>query len=269
MSDKDAIFVGSVPAIYDRHMGPLFFEPFAAEMTRRLLAVPISAVLETAAGTGILTALLAAQCADSVVITSTDLNPPMLNLAAAKPGMDRVRFKVADAQALPFPDGAFDAVLCQFGVMFFPDRVAAYREAWRVLAPGGRYLFSAWDSLAHCPVPRTVLAAASAALARPGPWFLERTPHGYHDVDAIQRDLQSAGWTDIHIETLALAGRADSARSAAVALCQGTPMRDELAALGDGAVATATEAATAAIAHLFGDGPFEAAHQAHIIEASR
>jgi ubiquinone/menaquinone biosynthesis C-methylase UbiE len=268
LSDKDAIFAGSVPAIYDRHMGPLFFEPFAAEMTRRLLAAPIGAVLETAAGTGILTARLATQCADSVAITSTDLNPPMLDLAAAKPGMDRVRFKVADAQALPFPDGAFDVVICQFGVMFFPDRVAAYGEARRVLAPGGRFLFSAWDSLTHCPVPRMVLAAASAALAWPGPWFLERTPHGYHEVNAIERDLRAAGWTDIRIETLALAGRADSAHSAAVALCQGTPMRDELAALGNGAVATATEAATAAIARVFGDGPFKAAHQAHIVEAS-
>jgi len=269
LSDKDAIFAGSVPAIYDRQMGPLFFEPFAAEMARRLLAVPISAVLETAAGTGILTARLATQCADGVAITSTDLNPPMLDLAAAKPGMDRVRFKVADAQALPFPDGAFDVVICQFGVMFFPDRVAAYSEARRVLAPGGRFVFSAWDSLTHCPVPRTVLAAASAALAWPGPWFLERTPHGYHDVNAIQSDLRAAGWTDIRIETVALAGRAASARSAAIALCQGTPMRDELAALGDGAVATATEAATAAIARVFGDGSFEAAHQAHIVEASR
>ena len=160
-------------------------------------------------------------------------------------------------------------MICQFGVMFFPDRIVAYGEAWRVLAPGGRFLFSVWDSLVHCPVPRTVLAAAAAALARPGPWFIERTPHGYHDVDAIRRDLRAAGWTDIRIETLALTGRADSARGAAVALCQGTPMRDELAALGDGAVATATEAGTAAITRLFGDGPFEAAHQAHIIEASR
>jgi len=202
MSNQDTIFVGSVPAIYDQHMGPLFFEPFAAEMARRLLAAPARAVLETAAGTGILTARLATQCPDDVAITSTDLNLPMLEVAAAKPGMDRVRFKVADAQALPFQDDAFDVVICQFGVMFFPDRVAAYREAWRVLAPGGRFLFSAWDSLAHCPVPCTVLAAVSAALARPSPWFLERTPHGYHDVDAIQRDLRDAGWTDIHIETL-------------------------------------------------------------------
>jgi len=134
------------------------------------------------------------------------------------------------------------------------------------------------DSVVHCAVgaaavtiggTRTVLAAASAALAWPGPWFLERTPHGYHDVNAIQSDLRAAGWTDIRIETVALAGRAASARSAAVALCQGTPMRDELAALGEGAVATATEAATAAIARVFGDGSFEAAHQAHIVEASR
>ena len=269
MSERDAVFAGSVPAIYDSHMRPLFFEPFAAEMARRLLTVPVRAVLETAAGTGILTLRLVAQCTPGVAITSTDLNPPMLNLAAAKPGMDRVRFQVADAQALPFPDGAFDTVICQFGVMFFPDRVAAYAEALRVLAPGGRFLFSTWDSLVHCPVPCTVLAAVAAALAQPGPWFIERTPHGYHDVDLIRRDLQAAGWTEIRIETLALAGRANSAQSAAVALCQGTPMRDELAALGDGAIATAIEAGTAAIARQFGDGSFEAAHQAHIVEALR
>lgn len=269
MPAPDAVFAGSVPANYDRYMGPLFFEPFARDAARRLADLQSGAVLETAAGTGIVTAALLAALPAAVAITATDLNQPMLDQAMTKPGMGRVTFRQADAQALPFPDAAFDAVVCQFGAMFFPDRVAAYREARRVLRPGGRFLFSTWDRVEHAPVARVALDALSRRFPREGAWFLERTPHGHFDADVIRSDLQAAGWEQIRIETVTETGHAASARSAAMALCQGTPMRTEIETFGPDALATGTDAVAAEIAARFGEGPFEAPCRAIVVQATR
>lgn len=269
MSTPDAIFAGSVPANYDRYMGPLVFDSFARDVARRLSDLHTGAVLETAAGTGIVTAALAASLPPAVSITATDLNQPMLDHAMAKPGLERVRFRQADAQALPYDDAAFDAVVCQFGAMFFPDRVAAYREARRVLRPAGRFLFSTWDRVEHAPVAHAALAALSRLFKPTGTWFLERTPHGHFDAGVIERDLRAAGWEAITIETVNRTGRAASARSAAIALCQGTPMRAEIEAFGPDALAIATDAVAAEIAARYGDGPFEAPCRALVMEATR
>ena len=269
MSAPDAIFAGSVPANYDRYMGPLFFEPFARYVARRLSDLGAGALLETAAGTGIVTAALAETLPPAVAITATDLNQPMLDHAMAKPGLARVAFRQADAQALPYGDAAFDAVVCQFGAMFFPDRVAAYREARRVLRPGGRFLFSTWDRVEHAPVAHAALEALSRLFTPTGTWFLERTPHGHFDAGAIERDLRAAGWEAIAVETVTQTGRAASARSAAIALCQGTPMRAEIEAFGPDALAIVTDAVAAAIAARFGEGSFEAPSRALVMEATR
>ncbi|MBR0671895.1 class I SAM-dependent methyltransferase [Neoroseomonas soli] len=269
MATPDAVFAGSVPANYDRYMGPLFFEPFARDVARRLSDLRAGALLETAAGTGIVTAALAAALPQAVTITATDLNQPMLDHAMAKPGMERVSFRQADAQGLPYADASFDAVVCQFGAMFFPDRVAAYREARRVLRPAGRFLFSIWDSVAHAPVARLALDALSRRFRRADAWFLERTPHGHFDPEVIRRDLRAAGWEAVRVETVTGIGRAASARSAAIALCQGTPMRAEIEAFGPDALSIATDAAAAEIAAQFGDGPFEAPSRALVMEATR
>src|SRR5512140_1643550 len=140
MASNDSTFAGSIPALYDRHLGPVLFEPYAADMARRLPRLTDGLVLEVAAGTGIVTQKLATWLSPSVRIVATDLNQPMLDHAASKPGMERVTFRKANALDLPFTADEFDAVVCQFGVMFFPDRVAAYRQALRVLKPGGHYV---------------------------------------------------------------------------------------------------------------------------------
>ena len=184
--------------------------------------------METAAGTGIVTEALAARLSPAVRITATDLNQPMLDHAATKPGVGRVSFEQADAQALPFLDARFDAVVCQFGVMFFPDKVQGFREARRVLKPGGRLIFNVWDRIEAVPV----IEAAVAALRRRHPkhpsWFMERTPCGYHDPKAIRGDLNAAGFADCVIETVALAGHAPDARGPAIGMCQGSPLGAEI-----------------------------------------
>ena len=269
MAQSDSMYAGAVPEIYDRERGPLFFQPFARDMARRLGGLTEGCVLETASGTGILTLELVGILPESVAITATDLNQPMLDHARAKPALARVTFQQADAQALPFPNESFDAVLCQFGVMFFPNRVKAYAEARRVLRPGGRFLFNAWDKLANSPVPQAALAGLARAFPQHTTWFLERTPYGYHEPDVIRRDMQAAGWAKCSIEVVTLTGHATSAHSAAVGLCQGTPMRGEIEGLGPDALARGTAAAAESIAARFGEGPFEAPIQALVAEAAR
>jgi len=266
MADQGSVFAGSVPELYDRFMGPIFFAPFADDMARRCAGIA-GPMLEIAAGTGILTERLAAL--PSIALTATDLAQPMLDRARAKPALAGVVFRQADAQTLPFADASFGAVVCQFGVMFFPDRVLAYREALRVRAPGGRFLFNVWEGLPASPIPNAVMAAVAARFPRPEPWFMDRIPHGYHDPAAIRRDLQAAGWADCRIEPVELTGQVASARDAAVALCQGTPMRGELDALGPGALEAATAAAEAEVAARFGAGAVTAPMRALVVEATR
>lgn len=266
MERSDTIFSGSIPQLYDRHGGALLFAPYAAETVRRLSGLTTGRLLETAAGTGIVTQALAAALPEAVEIVATDLNQPMLDHAATKPNMGRVRFQRADALTLPFPDRSFDVVVCQFGIMFFPDRVASMREAKRVLKPGGRFLFSVWDRLADNPVMAVIVAGLAARYPSHPSWFLDRTPCGYHDPDTVHADLRAAGFADASIETVRLSGHAPGARSPAIGMCQGTPMRAEIEALDPGGLEQATDAAAMAVAERFGEGPFEAPLQALVIE---
>ncbi len=268
MASSATIFSGSIPQLYDHYGEGLLFGPYAADLVRRLSGLTEGHLLETAAGTGIVTRALAQALPAGVEIVATDLNQPMLEHAAAKPDMGCVRCQQADALALPFPDRAFDVVVCQFGIMFFPDRAAGMREARRVLKPGGRFLFSVWDRLAENPVT----AAAVSGLAERYPshpsWFMERTPHGYHAPETIRADLRKAGFADAAIETVRLTGHAANAGSVAKMMCQGSPMRGEIDALDPGGLDAATGAAAAAVAVRFGDGPLTVPLQALVIETA-
>ncbi len=269
VQDTDKLFVGSIPALYDRHLGPFIFEPYAQDLAARIAPFAPRHLLETAAGTGIVTRALARTLPESVAITATDLNQAMVDHAAAQTKAGNVTWRQADALALPFADGAFDAVVCQFGVMFFPDRGAGFREALRVLKPGGRFLFSVWDRIEENEIPRVVTDAVATLFPADPPQFLARTPHGYHDVAAIRAQLAQAGFGRIEIETIAKRGRAPSPRDPAIGFCQGTPLRNEIAARDAGRLEEATEAAARAVAARFGPGPIEGKIQAHVITAMR
>src|SRR5215471_7337801 len=152
---EHTLFTGSIPAFYDRHLGPVIFEPYARDLARRVPAAEGVRVLETACGTGIVTRQVLALLPASASYAATDLNQDMVDHARAAIGSDRrVEWRTADAQALPFGDGAFDALIMQFGMMFVPAKDRALAEARRVLAPGGRFVFSVWDAWAKNPFGR-------------------------------------------------------------------------------------------------------------------
>ena len=243
MTSADAVFAGSIPALYDRYLGPLLFAPYAKDMAARVAALGPSDILETAAGSGIVTAALVAALPEAKIV-ATDLNQAMLDVAAARPELARVSFQAADAQSLPFPDSAFDAVACQFGMMFFPDRIGAAREVRRVLRPGGRFLFNVWDALERNPASAAAHDSVAALFPDDPPSFLPRTPFGYHDRDRIEDDLRAAGFAEVEIETVVLASKVD-AGGAALGLTHGSPLRAEIEARGD--LAAAQRAAEAAL----------------------
>ena len=266
MLETDKVFAGSIPENYDRYMVPLIFEPFAVDLAQRAASFSPNAVLEIAAGTGVVTRALAPKLSAGASYIVTDLNQPMLDYAASQQAPDtRVKWRQADALALPFENAVFDLVCCQFGAMFFPDRSAAYREARRVLKPGGRFLFNVWDRIEENVFADEVTNALAKIFPNDPPRFLARTPHGYHDTAMIRRELEAAGFSRVTIETRAEQSRASSPRIPAVAYCQGTPLRSEIEARGK--LDAATDTAAAAIADKHGRGEVAAKIQAHVIVA--
>src|SRR6185295_9033142 len=252
MSDTDKVFAGSIPKLYDTYLVPLIFEPYATDLANRLASRPVTRVLEIAAGTGVVTRALASALPGNVSIVATDLNQAMLDQASAVGTKRAVEWRQADAMQLPFPDASFDAVVCQFGVMFFPEKPKAFSEARRVLKPGGVFIFSVWDRIEENEITDTVTTALGTLFPYDPPRFMARTPHGYHDHATIQRDLAKGGFTAApRISTLAKRSRAASARIPAIALCQGTPLRSEIETRDASRLGEATDIAAEAIAQRF------------------
>jgi ubiquinone/menaquinone biosynthesis C-methylase UbiE len=268
MVDNDSLFAGSIPALYDQFLVPLLFAPYAADMAERIASWAPRDILETAAGTGIVTAAISERLPDSTIV-ATDLNQAMLDVAAQNPCNRRVKFRAADALDLPFDESSFDVVACQFGVMFYPDRVKGHREAARVLRDGGRYLIAVWDSIDRNPGSKGLSDAVASLFPDDPPRFLDRTPFGYSDPDEITRDLHRAGFGEVEIETVEHRSRAPSARDVAKGLCMGSPLRGEIEARDPSKLDEAVDAATAAIAEFEGPDGFEAPMSALLVTATK
>jgi ubiquinone/menaquinone biosynthesis C-methylase UbiE len=264
MSSTDTAFAGRIPALYDRLMVPMLFQPYAEEVARRASLFEPKRILETAAGTGAVTATLNRALPEAEIV-ATDLNPAMLEIASEKITSDMVSFMPADALDLPVKDGSFDLVVCQFGVMFFPDKVKGHSEARRVLRSDGRYLVVIWDRIELNPVTNALSRAVAAEFPDDPPRFFERVPFGYADTDEIERDLRAAGFGRIEIETVATRSLV-SARDAAEGMCRGSPMTAEIAERGPDAVDRAARAAEEALAPFDGK---EAPMSAHIVVATQ
>ncbi len=264
--DSDKVFAGSIPRLYEEYLVPMIFEPYAVDLVNRVAARPLARVLEIAAGTGVVTRKLASVLPESVPIVATDLNQPMLDLASEVGTQRPVEWRQADALQLPFGDAVFDAVVCQFGVMFFPDKSKAFSEARRVLRPGGVLIFNVWDRIEENEFAHTVSTALDSLFPEDPPRFIARTPHGYYDLAAIAGDLKAGGFSSSpHFSTVAARSQATSPRVPAIAFCQGTPLRSEIEARGKSRLGEATDIAAQAIAQRFGPGPLDGKIQAHIV----
>jgi ubiquinone/menaquinone biosynthesis C-methylase UbiE len=269
MAASDKVFAGSIPELYDRFLVPLIFEPYAADLAARVAKADPKRVLEIAAGTGVVTRALAARLPASARLVVTDLNQPMLDRAKSRQADSRIEWKQADALALPFTDESFDMVVCQFGVMFFPDKVQGYREARRVLKPGGRYLFNVWDQISDNEFADVVTNALATVFPEDPPRFMARTPHGCHDAERIRTELTGAGFSKIEVEFVEHRSKAASPRDPAIAFCQGTPLRNEIEARDASRLEEATNRAADAIARRFGPGAVDGRIRALVIGATR
>jgi SAM-dependent methyltransferase len=264
----DTRFAGSIPELYERILVPLIFQPYATDLAVRLAALAPDSVLEVAAGTGVVTRAMADSLPAASRITATDLNQPMVDLAAGIGTSRPVTWRQADVMALPFDDASFDVVVCQFGVMFFPDRVAAYQEVRRVLRPGGTFLFNTWDRIEANEFALVTTQALATVFPDDPPDFMARVPHGYHDEARIRGDLVAAGFAaSAPIEALEARSRAATCDIAAIGYCQGTPVRNAIEARDPARLTEATEAAAAAIRERFGATNVDGGIRAYVIQA--
>lgn len=264
--EADKVFAGSLPKMYQAHLVPLIFEPYATDLANLLAARPVSRVLEIAAGTGVVTRAMVSVLPESVSILASDLNQTMLDQAVALGTKRPVEWRQADAMRLPFPDGAFDAVVCQFGVMFFPDKAKAFSEARRVLRSGGLLLFNVWDRIEANEFADAVTTALESLFPTDPPRFLARTPHGYNDRPTIERDLAGGGFTaSPQFITVSKRSLANSPEIPAIGYCQGTPLRNEIEARDAGGLGEATARAAEAIAGRFGRRAVDGKIQAHVV----
>lgn len=268
MTAQGVTFSGSVPELYQQYLVPLLFEDYAKDIAARVRVPADGAVLETACGTGVVTRQLRQTLPKGARLVATDLSPAMLEVAKKQlKDMPGIEYQPADAVALPFPDASFDAVVCQYGVMFFPDKEQGYREAARVLKPGGSFIFNVWDSVANNPIVECVSDAAAALTPDNPSSFLRKIPYGYYDTDGIQAELARNGFAKLEVQALKQTSRAPSTHAAALALTRGTPLAAQLAERG--IADAAQDTAEQALRKRFGSGTISAPMQAFVFVARK
>jgi SAM-dependent methyltransferase len=264
MSDEASrVWAEDMSAAYDEYLVPAVFRPYADDLASRVARHRPQDVLELAAGTGVLTRAMMASLPQARV-TATDLNVAMVDVGSAQ--VPAATWRQADAMQLPFGDASFDLVACQFGVMFFPDRPAAYADVARALRPGGHFLFNCWGPLATHDVEATVIATLAESFPDDPPDFLARVPHSYHDADRIAADVATAGFGGVVIEMVQLDCIGKAAADLARGYCRGTPLRGEIEARGD--LDSTTGAVAIALERRFGSGPVVGRMAALVVSAT-
>jgi ubiquinone/menaquinone biosynthesis C-methylase UbiE len=269
MTDPHAAFVGSIPQYYDQYLGPLLFHHYADDLVARIPVTPGMRVLETACGTGIVTERLLCRIDGRGTIVATDLNEAMFAYALRR-GVDGagLEWRQADATTLPFDDAEFDVVVCQFGFMFFPDKIAGARQAFRVLKPGGWYLFNVWDALAHNAVARIAHETVASFFPNNPPQFYT-IPFSFHDAAPICAWLDGAGFRNVEWQTVTKVVMTPSATDAAIGLIEGNPIYTEIMQRRPEALADIKNALARNLAGQLGDGPVRCELRALVFTAHK
>ena len=269
MTTRDAQFVGSIPELYEKHLVPVIFNPFAEDLVARIGPLEHGDVLEIAAGTGAVTRKLLPCLGEGARLFATDLNDAMMRLARTRMPKDpRVTWRTADAGSLPFPDDSFDLVICQFGVMFFEDKVTGLREVRRVLRPGGEFRFNVWDSFEHNPFGRLAHRTIASFFPADPPTFYF-TPFGFHDPELIQSMLRTTGFRETAVEFVPREAVAKSARNFATGLVRGNPVSADIAARGTVDIEAVVEALEAELGKAGGVAPHRSPMRAVVIRATK
>jgi ubiquinone/menaquinone biosynthesis C-methylase UbiE len=267
--DRDSAFVGTIPANYDQYLGPILFHGYADDMADRLVVTARQRVLEIACGTGLLTRRLLDRLGGRGWLLATDLNEAMIAYGRSRiPRRPELEWSQADATKLPVCDRSFDAIVCQFGLMFFPDKAAAVREAFRVLAPGGVYLFNVWDAFASNPIARITHETVAGFFPTDPPRFYA-VPYGFHEPEPIRALLTEAGFEGVQWAHVDQTGTSPSAEDAATGLLEGNPIRDAIVARRAEALPEIKRALAARIAAELGDRPVRVPLRALVFSARR
>ena len=270
MIASDGLFTGSIPQLYNQLMVPMLFDAYAADLAADLGALHPTDILETAAGSGALTRAMATHLPKTAHITATDLNQPMLDVAAQVTANDpRIRLLQCDATNLLFPHATFDAVICQFGVMFFPDRPKAFAEAARVLRKSGTFLFNVWDRIANNDFVATITDVLTARFPDNPPVFMARVPHGVFDTALLTNQLKTAGFASVDVKVVNHISTAATPLDAATAYCHGTPLRAEILARDPDGLGATTQAVARALEARFGTGPIIGKIRAFVLTATK
>jgi ubiquinone/menaquinone biosynthesis C-methylase UbiE len=267
-SATNIAFTGNIPKIYDASLGPVFFEPYAIDMAERVAKLNPASVLETAAGTGRVTAHLRSTLNPETTITATDLNPDMLEVAKEKITGKNITWQPADAMDLPFSENIFDLVVCQFGIMFYPDKLKGMQEVFRVLKKGGIFLFNVWDKVDFTPMSKTAREIIINFFENDPPAFYN-IPYGYNDTNEISASLREAGFTNIYFETVKKDAVSQSAKKMADGLVVGTPISNAIREKNPDAIPILREKVTNALAEKFGSSPCKSVMQAIIFSAQK
>jgi ubiquinone/menaquinone biosynthesis C-methylase UbiE len=269
MATQNAAFVGSIPENYDRYLGPVLFEPYARDLTARLNVPEDGLLLEIACGTGIVTRRLRDSLPPTVKIVATDLNEAMMNYARRKFHPDEnIEWKQADATELTFDDVTFDAVVCQFGLMFVPDKAKAAEQAFRVLKPGAEFIFSVWDAIELNDLAHTAHTTVAKYFENEPPDFYQ-VPFSFHDPEAIETLLRSAGFNEIQVTPVGFPSKASSAREVSRGLVHGNPIIAALRERCEARIPEIEAEVASVVAAKYGDNPVRAKMRALVCSAVR
>jgi ubiquinone/menaquinone biosynthesis C-methylase UbiE len=267
-SPTPTAFAGSIPENYDRYLGPLLFEPYALDLVSRIDPRQAQTVLEIACGTGRVTRHLKSTLLPSARLTATDINPDMIAVAKSALNCETITWATADAQALPFPDESFDLVVCQYGLMFVPDKPKAFAEAFRVLKNGGIFLFNTWDNIRHNSFMHTGAEVVAGFFADNPPVFF-KTPFSMHDEQELYSLAAAAGFRNVQVRLVKIECSSSNAHDIANGIVKGNPVYNEIRAGGEQDIQKIIDAVAKAIAAKHGDHPVKGSLQAFVCQAEK